>query len=333
MGVENALLILAIACGVVSLGKLRRMSFSKKETLALRGLLALIVVIGHCDLMSPGNCLMGFLHMATPAVSVFFFLSGYGLMASYQKLGGKYVSGLIPRSIPKLFVPYLVAVMLWMIYQMVAGSGLCAREMLSDFARGHELPPHSWYVFVLFLFYVVFSICFKRFKPFVACWMISVFTVIIYAIFKWGVKWPFWWWCSLPAFSIGLWWRYYEVEISEFLHSRMKLSYLSASISGLALWVVFTKGVGLPSACLLYLLGPLVALVLYAAPAGILRLAGLTSLGCISYEIYLFHCIPEHWLVSYISASLLYCLGVITMVLVLSVLYNRCVSFVRRGDG
>ncbi len=67
--------------------------FSREKTECLKGWLAIGVLAHHLfqrtDLI-PANSLLGFLFgsLGIYCVSMFFFISGYGLMASYSKNGG-----------------------------------------------------------------------------------------------------------------------------------------------------------------------------------------------------------------------------------------------------
>ena len=59
--------------------------FGKADTMPLRGLLALVVMFSHLDTKTQFAVpVLHLVHWATPAVAVFFFLSGYGLVKSYS---------------------------------------------------------------------------------------------------------------------------------------------------------------------------------------------------------------------------------------------------------
>ena len=85
---SRAVLALFLSIGLVAtMVRIRRQKspealdgFGKRETLPLRGILVMLVVLGHLvgEVATKGHPLAG-LSWATPAVGVFFFLSGYGL--------------------------------------------------------------------------------------------------------------------------------------------------------------------------------------------------------------------------------------------------------------
>ena len=63
--------------------------FDKEATLPLRGILVLLVVVGH----SLGAVGLGRYSLAFPAVAVFFFISGYGLMQKRLRADGNPLCG------------------------------------------------------------------------------------------------------------------------------------------------------------------------------------------------------------------------------------------------
>lgn len=66
-------LLLSVVWLIVRRQKVSLSELSLDNVLPLRGVLALLVVIGHCDLIHGGSGVLGFLHLSTPAVAVFSF--------------------------------------------------------------------------------------------------------------------------------------------------------------------------------------------------------------------------------------------------------------------
>ncbi len=90
---------------------------SKDNTDSLKGVLAILVLA--CHLRGQLSCLndtivgqiltvSGYL-----AVSVFLFLSGYGLQTSYEKKGNEYIAGFQKQRILPFYCTYLFAVFIW----------------------------------------------------------------------------------------------------------------------------------------------------------------------------------------------------------------------------
>ena len=101
-------LLLLLCCIAIFHRKEEYALFDIAHTLPLRGILAILVVLGHLDTVvsAQTKILMPF-HMATPAVAVFFFMSGYGLMLSFTKKGGSYLQNFILKASIKLLMPLL----------------------------------------------------------------------------------------------------------------------------------------------------------------------------------------------------------------------------------
>lgn len=85
------LFLIIIVCSFLRIGRMKDVSelkcFDVKNTLPLRGIMALLIIADHivmfCD--TPVGFFTTF---AAPSVATFFFISGYGLMCSYQNRGG-----------------------------------------------------------------------------------------------------------------------------------------------------------------------------------------------------------------------------------------------------
>ena len=94
--------------------------FSKDATLPLRGVLALCIVLHHLSLrlmyMIPEASffnLSEFIKWGEPIVSVFFFMSGYGLIKSFLKKGTNYLDGFLTGRLSKIMIPYIICCVLY----------------------------------------------------------------------------------------------------------------------------------------------------------------------------------------------------------------------------
>ena len=141
------LILLVISCLLVFIKKKSYAIFDQKHTLPLRGILAILVVLGHLDTVVAGQTKILFLlHMATPAVAVFFFMSGYGLMQSYSKKGDNYLYRFITKSSIKLLIPLFLTTLLYQSVLLIGGR-FSLNGIVNDFITGVEMPlVYSWYV-------------------------------------------------------------------------------------------------------------------------------------------------------------------------------------------
>lgn len=270
----------------------------KARTLPLRGALALIVVIGHCDSKVPGSIVLQLLHMSTPAVAVFFFLSGYGLMKSFLRRGDEYLDGFLPRSLIKLGIPLVVAAFVMCICLKLEGRDIeLARRMTKLVLRGQNFPQHSWFVYALAVHYVFFFCSLKWLPATKAVCAFAALSACYYAVVRWGVHWPSVWYRTSLCTSVGVAWALCEERIKASV-SRRGCAVLGCMLAVLLLWHVGSS-TGLPISSFLktqtrefayLLMGPALALTLYVirgAPR--IAVAGFSFLGSIAFEIYLLH--------------------------------------------
>lgn len=81
--------------------------FIKEKTIPLKGLLAILIVIHHLSLYIDHKALYPFQCWGAPIVSLFFFVSGYGLMKSYMKNGKVYLLQFIANRVLLVYCFFL----------------------------------------------------------------------------------------------------------------------------------------------------------------------------------------------------------------------------------
>lgn len=85
----------------------RAFSFSKEMTLPTRGILAILIILSH---LSGKVDMPNVSDFGPPVVSIFFFLSGYGMCKSYLKRKQLYLQNFIRTRFSKLLPLYLIGV-------------------------------------------------------------------------------------------------------------------------------------------------------------------------------------------------------------------------------
>lgn len=316
--------LLLLCCIAIFHRKEEYALFDLAHTLPLRGILATLVVLGHLDTVvsAQTKILMPF-HMATPAVAVFFFMSGYGLMLSFSKKGGSYLQNFILKASIKLLIPLLVTTCLYQGLLFILGD-FSIKKILIDLASGIETPLiHSWYVYALFLFYLLYYIVFKynnELKKWTGLILILLM-LIYYVVIRYILNWPFYWWITCMAFPMGLFYSRHEDKIKMVLKDNYWgiLPIIIALLSIKLLSGMYTPFFAeLPY----ILLGPIIAIILYRIPLPI-KNKTLNFLGSLSFEIYLTHGIFEMLLHASFESPYVYILAVITATIVTSwILHN-----------
>ena len=128
-------------------------------------------------------------------------MSGYGLVTSYI-YNKEYINGFLKKSLTKLFVPYFIAMTLYILYREI--NGIDQIELLKT--KGlYYFVPTSWYIYVLSYFYVFFFIVFKYartnniIKVLLVCLLIYGYCLLAPTL---GIE-P-WRYNRCPAFCIGM---------------------------------------------------------------------------------------------------------------------------------
>ena len=87
-----------------------------------------------------------------PVVSIFYFISGYGLAFNYRARGNEYLSHFFKhRILGNLILPFLLV---WIVNRIVSGniSMSLLDELIELLMHGETTLPYSWYVFSILLF-------------------------------------------------------------------------------------------------------------------------------------------------------------------------------------
>ena len=100
-------------CFAITKSKKQLGTFSVGETLPLRGLLAVGIVLHHISqrVIQAAPDVTGisqFEYFGAPIVMVFFFMSGYGLMKSLQVKGMAYLDGFFKSRMTKVAFPLVL---------------------------------------------------------------------------------------------------------------------------------------------------------------------------------------------------------------------------------
>lgn len=106
---------------------------------ALRGILSIVIVLHHLGQKNMGVVLLPvFAKIGYLATSVFFFLSGYGLMTQYMHREN-YSRCFLRKRIGAVLVPYVLATLLcWAVYPLL-GTPWTFGDILRGFREGRPL--------------------------------------------------------------------------------------------------------------------------------------------------------------------------------------------------
>lgn len=312
------------------------------RTLSLRGILVLLIVVHHLsgvtsflDLSPPFRMFISqFSFFGGGTVSMFFFISGYGLMVSLRKKGEKYLDSFYKKRFLKLLPSFLSATVFFICIR-------CASEHLSvwnicyEITSGFPPLPNSWYMYALFLLYIVFHAVFsiygvKERKALIWMWIGSFIYIICISYLGWG----YWWYTSILAFNIGTEYAHNEQRIRVFAKKHQGFLYVSLILFLLIPVMIyrafpFDERIRIVSFMALNTMLP-VAMVWVIQVLGIIKLPSINFLGRISYEVYLVHGIfiylARDYYFSYGGIFIMTC--VIMSSIVMAFMLNRISKFI-----
>lgn len=182
-------------------------SYDKSKNLLLKGILPFLIIVHHT--MQSFNLSMNTL-FGDPVMFVFFAMSGYGLVSSYQNRKD-YLNGFLKRQLLKLFVPYLSAFILIVIFKYCQGISLIEYFSSTPFL---SIVPFSWFIFCLSLFYVFFYFVFKYVKGSNLTKVLTVCVLVLaYILVLRELSWASWLYNRCFPFCVGMFFALYDSKI------------------------------------------------------------------------------------------------------------------------
>lgn len=269
----------------------------------LKGAMAIAVVLHHLS-QRTDIYIYDFLFedFGGIAVGCFFFISGYGLISSYEAKGKTYLTGFLLKRWRKLIVPFLFVIIL---FQLINSK---IPDILNCFATGivDDILPFSWYVFCAILFYFAFYFTFKYAKNEIrGIVQLFIFTCFLYVILRFVVHYPAYWWGSLSLFSIGIIIKSiekYSIYKKFFLYIFLSIVLLVVFLFIANKYISFFQNY--KTTFVLSTLAPLIYVLLLMIID--ISFKPLQWLGKISYEIYLVQGIAFYIVRKYINDDILF---------------------------
>lgn len=208
--------------------------FAKNKTIFLKALLPFMIITHHTHLFD-GD----FYYVGAFVVSLFFFISGYGLESKRKvnTISNKW----FVRSLKKLTIPLIVPIVIYM------GIRLCKTPLntiiAEDILKYQLVLPHTWFVLTLILIYVIYHICVtlqqKLKKPsFLIVITVAILTFNFFGKYL-GV--PSWGRNTTTAFLAGIFYKEYEGYLVNWLNKKIMLWTISLSMA-IVLVTMFIQG-------------------------------------------------------------------------------------------
>lgn len=185
-----------------------------------RGIFAIVVVFHHLTQQTTtGFIFREFQTVGFLAVSIFFFLSGYGLQKSYIAKSEHYNKGFLLKRIPTVLIPYLVFIVLYWLMYLIGGDFYSLKYIIVGIINGKPFVDNAWYILNILVFYfaywILMKLCKKHHFLMILGGLIWYFLYFYYCI-KQGYG--EWWYNSSQLLIVGMFWATYEHIIIEILN-------------------------------------------------------------------------------------------------------------------
>jgi len=127
-----------------------------KSTSGLRGFLALGIIFHHLSpWVTTGSEFSNFSYMGAYIVSIFFFLSAYGLYNQNENKKN-YLDKFLVTRLSKILLPFFAVSLIYLLYRFVDGQLLDLNFFISLFKNGSTIIFNGWFVNVIILLYIFF---------------------------------------------------------------------------------------------------------------------------------------------------------------------------------
>ena len=204
--------LLLYKCSIVKpAGALREDHLSSRSCLSARGFFAVTVIMHHiAQYTSAGLLFHRFEYLGNMPVSVFFFISGYGLMKRLAS-DASYGRSILRRRLPKVAVPFFLAAAAYKFMCLCTGQEMSAGDMLGYLINSGNSLCILWYFVVIAGAYFLFAVSALLFggKPkavlisMALCWAVYVIAGSRAGLGEW-------WYNTAHLLPIGMAWALYE---------------------------------------------------------------------------------------------------------------------------
>ena len=306
-------------------------AFSKDWSYRLKGVLAIIIIIHHVSTRYSSwwgieeyplsySIISKFIPWGEIVVGLFFFISGYGLIKSYQRYGDDYISSFMSKRFFKIFIPFVIIEFITQILLVTFKDGYSPWQILIDAYPQRGFGFILWFPIALSLFYLAFYFCFKYIRITHIAIAAVTLIVVVLSLYYYFIGRGDWWWKSNLCFPIGLWYAYYEHKFTKWIALRPKLwiTLLALIVIGLAQLTRKTSYAFITLRTIILLFPFFVVMVSYYVKSGRNKVSNF--LGNISWEMFLTQFVFLE-LLSHIP-PMLYCIMLIMCVLCASVIMN-----------
>ena len=265
---------------------------NRRTTDVLRGYAIMSIMLHHMVLrMSSASILIPFRLVGYLGVSIFFFLSGYGLYHAYEKKKDIYVKGFMLKRIESVYVPAVIAQLFFMLAMMIV---FHQQYKPLAFLRGllglYPVDSSQWYVLAALYHYFVFWLSIRFLKAWKHRTIFLFAAAVVYFVFCVLMGFSKNWYDTAFCFSLGVTFAAYGKRAFAWIQ-RVKIT-LPVLLAVLGLSVYFSYGKEDAAAIAFRCVSSITFVLLVIALLCIVDVEGCklsAYIGTISLECYLMH--------------------------------------------
>lgn len=212
---------------------------SHDNTDCLKGIFAIFIVLHHLYQKTgfAHNSVAGTLLVSLGylSVGVFFFLSGYGLMAQYGQKGKEYIRSFPRYRILPFYCQCLLLVALYSVFNICMGQPPSLRLLLQSLLFGNTVVAYGWYLQAILMMYVLFYFTFRFGKSDGV--KIAAFTLStgLYCLLCIKMQLNATWYISIFCLPFGVIWRYFQSRIDAWMQRPLQYGLSLAACGGIFL--------------------------------------------------------------------------------------------------
>lgn len=209
--------------------------FTKERTYLLKAFLPYLIFIHHSHFFD-GD----FYYIGAFVVSLFFFISGYGL-ESKRRQGAIYYKHL-PKALKKLFVPLIIPIVFYLFIRLFREP---VETIAEDILKYQIILPYTWFVVTLIILYIIFysfAVMASKYESKVFLFLCFVIVAVLcFSLFGKYTGVPSWGRNTTTAFLAGIIYKNIENKMLGILGTSTKFYMIIISIV-LILVTIYIKG-------------------------------------------------------------------------------------------
>ena len=266
------------------------MTFGTDKVLLLKAAMALLLVADHLTFHVDSPLLAPMRETGAPIVSIFLFLSGYGLAKSYKNKGRAYLDTFLKHRVWRVLLPALVALLFYYILLWRTDRNYFY-EVQQMVLHGSPMLPYSWFVPVIIYLYLVWYLAYRYFG---ARWrnVVVIAGTVAQMVLAMAVGYDRCWWVCSLAFPAGVIFSQNDRTVFAFCEKSFT-RYTAALLTMAVLFLVcyLPRNQYLWTLCYVFI--PIIVVLLAAKlPVEKLNVPAVAFMASISYEVYLCQGIP-----------------------------------------